>query len=448
MSLVHPYAPLPLSRRFNGPLSSRFTRASCSSSPIRSSLPFSSEKAGFFKEAEVAVDAVERACRLCVDVKRTLLSNDHRILEKNDQTPVTIADFSVQALISLELKRSFPSIPLVAEEDSSFLRSGSLSSQKDGSYVGNFLVDSIVSTVADKASSNHEPLTSDGVLEAIDRGGKDAVSFGSQPATYWVLDPIDGTRGFLKGSDALYVVGLALVVEGKLVLGIMGCPNWKEKPLSAEDHNSDVSEFGIIMVSHVGCGTWTRTFLKHDSNLIGIEDVWERCFVDSYHLVHSARFCIPDSQTWEMIPLSVLFSSTLDPYGIKDEHEILLIPKCCGSLCKYMMVASGRASVFILRARAKTVIKVWDHAVGVICVKESGGQVTDWSGDPLDLAADTVDRRIIFPSVGVRRFHPIPTPFQGIFRKAQVHHLHEKQKKSFFHQIVVEVNVALGLTLA
>lgn len=125
-------------------------------------------------------------------------------------------------------------------------------------------------------------------------------------------------------------MGLALVVEGKLVLGVMGCPNWKEKPLSAEDHNSDVSEFGIIMVSHVGCGTWTRTFLKHDSNLIRIEDVWERCFVDSYHLVHSARFCIPDSQTWEMIPLSALFSSTLDPYGIKDEHEILLIPKCCG----------------------------------------------------------------------------------------------------------------------
>lgn len=85
-----------------------------------------------------------------------------------------------------ELKRSFPSIPLVAEEDSSFLRSGSVSSQKDGSYVGNFLVDSVVSTVADKASSNLEPLTSDGVLEAIDRGGKDAVSFGSQPATYWV----------------------------------------------------------------------------------------------------------------------------------------------------------------------------------------------------------------------------------------------------------------------
>lgn len=32
---------------------------------------------------------------------------------------------------------------------------------------------------------------------------------------------------------------------------------------------------------------------------------------------------------------------------------------CFCSLCKYLMVASGRASVFILRARAKTVIKVF-----------------------------------------------------------------------------------------
>lgn len=34
-------------------------------------------------------------------VKRSLLSGDGRILEKNDQTPVTVADFGVQALISL-----------------------------------------------------------------------------------------------------------------------------------------------------------------------------------------------------------------------------------------------------------------------------------------------------------------------------------------------------------
>lgn len=34
-------------------------------------------------------------------VKSSLFSSDGRIIEKNDQTPVTVADFGVQALVSL-----------------------------------------------------------------------------------------------------------------------------------------------------------------------------------------------------------------------------------------------------------------------------------------------------------------------------------------------------------
>lgn len=72
-----------------------------------------------------------------------------------------------------ELGKLFPSIPLVAEEDSSFLRS-------------NNLADLVVNEVADKASFGDKSLTSADVLEAIDRGGKDAFAFGARPATYWV----------------------------------------------------------------------------------------------------------------------------------------------------------------------------------------------------------------------------------------------------------------------
>lgn len=61
-----------------------------------------------------------------------------------------------------------------------------MSSQNDGSYVGNFLVDSVVSAVADKVRSNHEAVSSDAILEAIDRGGTGAVFYGAKPTTYWV----------------------------------------------------------------------------------------------------------------------------------------------------------------------------------------------------------------------------------------------------------------------
>ncbi|KAL9355589.1 hypothetical protein Peur_053559 [Populus x canadensis] len=375
---LHPSSPTPLRSRFL---------------PVRSSLlPFTNQNAKYHRELEAAVDVVERACRICVDVKKSLYSSEGRIVEKNDNTPVTVADFGVQALVSLELSKVFPSIPLVAEEDSDFVRS-------------NNLVDSVVSVITDKASSNDKPLTNADVLEAIDRGGKNAIVYGTRPATYWVLDPIDGTKGFLKGSEALYVVGLALVVEGDIVLGVMGCPNWKE----ASSYNSTIDvqgsesvplRSGILMVAHVGCGTWARQL----SDLMGVSakvpNGWTRCFVDGCHLVPKARFCISDSQTWESVPLSAFFSATSEADGVSDK-EILLLPTCCGSLCKYLMVASGRASVFILRARAQTIIKAWDHAVGIICVHEAGGKVTDWKGSDIDLAADQVERRILFPSMGV-----------------------------------------------
>ena len=39
----------------------------------------------------------------------------------------------------------------------------------------------------------------------------------------WTLDPIDGTKGFLRGEQ--YAVCLALIVDAQPVLGVMGCPN-------------------------------------------------------------------------------------------------------------------------------------------------------------------------------------------------------------------------------
>lgn len=80
-----------------------------------------------------------------------------------------------------ELQQLFPSIPLVAEEDSTFLKSF-----KPDDNSGNVLIESISSAVTDKVNNSGSPLTHDDVLRAIDRGGKDAVSFDSNPATYWV----------------------------------------------------------------------------------------------------------------------------------------------------------------------------------------------------------------------------------------------------------------------
>ncbi len=63
-------------------------------------------------------------------------------------------------------------------------------------------------------------VTTDQALDWIDLGGLDPD--GSQ-AHYWTLDPIDGTKGFLRGEQ--YAIALGLIEHGRVVLGVLGCPN-------------------------------------------------------------------------------------------------------------------------------------------------------------------------------------------------------------------------------
>lgn len=64
----------------------------------------------------------------------------------------------------------------------------------------------------------------------------------------WVLDPIDGTKGFLRGEQ--YAVCLALVVNSVVQLGVLGCPNL---PVSPSDTNAGQ---GTIVLAVRGQGAW------------------------------------------------------------------------------------------------------------------------------------------------------------------------------------------------
>ena len=43
------------------------------------------------------------------------------------------------------------------------------------------------------------------------------------PDEFWTLDPIDGTKGFLRGEQ--YAIALAKISAGAVTLGVLGCPN-------------------------------------------------------------------------------------------------------------------------------------------------------------------------------------------------------------------------------
>ena len=57
------------------------------------------------------------------------------------------------------------------------------------------------------------------------------------------------------------------------------------------------------------------------------------------------------------------------------------------SQAKYAAVADGRAEIYIRHSQGKDYVeKIWDHAAGVLMLREAGGTVTDLNGKPLDFS--------------------------------------------------------------
>ena len=130
------------------------------------------------REFEVAVQAVRDGAFLARQVRER--SGDRAWL-KLDQSPVTVADFAVQALVAHRLCETFPGDPLVAEEDAAALRAPS----------GQPTTELVRTALQDTVPGVDSML----VLDLIDRGR------GAPGDRFWTLDPVDGTRGFVRGDQ-------------------------------------------------------------------------------------------------------------------------------------------------------------------------------------------------------------------------------------------------------
>lgn len=351
------------------------------------------QSSAHYEKLQAALEVVQRACQLCTSVRSSMKGREGQ-LDKVDNTPVTVADFGVQALISLELGRLFPAIPLVGEENASLLRA----EYREKLFSGGgerALVETIVDVISPLVSPDVGELDCETVLDAIDRDAKAVSTANSNQhshPSYWVLDPIDGTRGFLRGGNALYVVGLALIVDGKPVLGIMGCPNvamcysfdrsiiQMASLYYGSEHSvaDETCQRGLIMAASLGGGCWVKPLNEDLPSSGGMM----KSRVDRPDSVADSWFCVSDNEVWSTSPLAhALASSSVGKHLKKAEMQVL--PLCCGSLCKYFAIALGGASAFLLQAGRTMPLKVWDHASGVVCVSEAGGQVSDLEGTPL-----------------------------------------------------------------
>ncbi len=258
-------------------------------------------------------------------------------MEKADRSPVTVADLGSQVLISLALGAAFPADPLMGEEDASQIR---------GNATGDIRA-ALHARLAELIPGLDEQ-TAEAALERCDDAG-------GPRGRWWTLDPVDGTKGFLRGGQ--YAVALALIEDGAVQLGVLGCPN-----LERADGRT-----GSIFVAQHGRGTWELALDGEADEtrvrVAGICDPSQARYAESLEAAHSAQ------------DEALLIAERL---GITEP------PLRLDSQVKYGLVARGDASVYLRIPRGGYVENIWDHAAGAIVVTEAGGIVTDVDGVPLD----------------------------------------------------------------
>ena len=294
----------------------------------------------FSQEKQIAITAVTRAAQLCQMVRAEMVVDS---LEKDDRSPVTVADFGSQALACRAIKEVFPDDPIVGEEDSTDLRTHIDKLAQVTRYVRQF----------------HAPVTPETVCDWIDAGN------GAVADRYWTLDPIDGTKGFLRNDQ--YAVALALVENGEIKVAALACP---ALPVNLDDPNS---ETGVLLVAVRGQGAEMAALENPEFKPIrvatGLRNTHLR-FVESVESGHG------DHTLQEAVARAV---------GITQPSLRM------DSQAKYAAVARGDAALYLRLPSPQSPDyreKIWDHAAGVLVVEEAGGIVTDMHGRPLDFASD------------------------------------------------------------
>ena len=207
-------------------------------------------------------------------------SNGFTTSRKEDKSPVTEADIAANQLISTALAQLAPHIAVVAEED--------------------------------------EVLTRE------------------QHKLFFLVDPLDGTRSFVRGEDE-FTVNIGLIEDGKPVFGVIYAP--VQKLLYFGDGNG--------------------AFRQHDGN--AAEKITVRTAPVEGLTIFRSR--------------TEMGKAAQDYIGKLHVHETI----CCSSSIKFCKIAEGSADIYPRFGRTME----WDTAAGHAIVNAAGGRVETTDGKPL-----------------------------------------------------------------
>jgi 3'(2'), 5'-bisphosphate nucleotidase len=312
-------------------------------------------------EIRFLVETVRRAALLVRRVQAELVTP---ALTKSDRSPVTVADFASQALVAALLAQAFPQDALVAEESADALR------QTDGAAT--------LAAVSRFVAAEIPAANPEAVCHWIDRGA------GAVGTRYWTLDPIDGTKGFLRRDQ--YAVALALVVNGQVQIGALGCPNL------TGGLTPDPDGPGSLVIAARRGGAWSASLESPgEYTRLSVSDCAEPAQARLLRSFESGH-----TNVGQIDALAQAFGATAEPVRMDSQ-------------AKYAVLAAGGGEL-LLRLLSPDQPgyreKIWDHAAGSIILEEAGGQVTDLDGRPLDFTrgrALTGNRGLLASN---RRLHP------------------------------------------
>lgn len=303
--------------------------------------------ADYAKMLEAAQEAVMLASGVCRQVQGALESV--RQITKDDNSPVTIADFASQAVVAHILTARLGEVVLVGEEDSKFLREEAHAAH--------------LAAVLAAVQGVLPEMNADDVLRLVDVGAGD-----THHAGFWTLDPIDGTKGFLRGQQ--YAIALAYVERGEPVVGAMGCPNLPadfSADLDAKDPH------GCTYVTIKGDGAYEIAG-ESSPTRIRCHDVEAGAPISVCGSVEKAHSSADDTDRI----LAHIESGSGHPTGE---------PVKIDSQCKYAVTARGQAHAYLrMPTRKGYVERIWDHAAGALVATEAGCFVTDIAGRALDFS--------------------------------------------------------------
>ncbi|HLQ84966.1 MAG TPA: inositol monophosphatase family protein [Salinisphaeraceae bacterium] len=161
----------------------------------------------------------------------------------------------------------------------------------------------------------------------------------------WLIDPIDGTKSFVRGYP-FFSTQIALMYRGELVLGVSNAPFFGA---------------GELACAAQGAGA---TLNEASLQVSAIDDL----AATSLSIGNSARLAA--SPAWTEVGQLINRVSRIRGYG---------------DFYHYHLLASGRVDVVL-----ESDVNILDIAALTVIVREAGGDITTLGGKPIDLQATSV----------------------------------------------------------